>query len=69
MAQDIILDREKCIGCGLCEADFPSIFKIDHTDNQAYVLPGVDLNSKELARAAENCPVNAIEVKNGQKAV
>jgi ferredoxin len=57
----IEIDKEKCIGCGSCNAICPENFELDE-DGKAEVLnPEVEeLSCNQLA--AENCPVGAITV-------
>ncbi|MBI2630124.1 ferredoxin [Candidatus Pacearchaeota archaeon] len=54
----IKVDKEKCIGCGACEAICPEIFKME--DGKAKVI---GKESKCTKEAADSCPVQAIEVK------
>jgi ferredoxin len=59
----VIVDQEKCIGCGLCEADCPAVFVMT-ADNLATVIADpVPIDQEELCEAtAKNCPVEAIMV-------
>lgn len=53
------IERETCIGCGVCASMYPELFQMDD-ENKAVVqdIPGVD---DVLAQDAMNaCPVNAI---------
>ena len=53
------VDKEKCIGCGACEASCPAVFEIK--DGKAKVkVKSTDLECAK--EAAENCPVDAIKV-------
>jgi ferredoxin len=67
----IILERQKCIGCGSCEAVCPKYFKLVE-DGKATLLgsksqgENFELEVKETGctqQAAENCPVQCIKVK------
>jgi len=58
-----IVDKETCIGCGLCEATCPEVFVME--ENVAVVKadpvpPGAEASCRE---AAESCPVQAITVE------
>lgn len=53
------IDKEKCIGCGACEAVCPEAFKM--ADGKAkFIGKGKEKCIKE---ASDSCPVQAIEVK------
>ena len=58
----VTVDEETCIGCGLCTETCPEIFEMK--DDKACVkgdeVPG-DL-ADACREAAEECPVEAIEV-------
>jgi ferredoxin len=51
------VDKEKCIGCGSCEAICPQGFGLK--DGKAYVKKQ---DAKCVKQAEENCPVDAIKV-------
>jgi ferredoxin len=53
---------EDCTGCGLCETTCPDVFKLD---DQASVKSGADFDANEelIRQAAEECPVEAIEIE------
>ena len=58
-----IVDEETCIGCGLCAETCPEVFEMN--DDKAHVkvdeVPaGIVESCKE---AAENCPVEAIQIE------
>lgn len=59
----ILINKEKCIGCGSCEAVASSLFTIK--DGKAIAkkkdVSGADL--KKAKEAEEICPVKAISVK------
>lgn len=60
----VIVDRELCIGAGLCVLTAPDLF--DQSDDDGRVLPRVaasELTSAERARAAADlCPSGALTV-------
>jgi len=58
-----IVDRDLCIGCGLCEDICPEIFQM-RDDGYAYVIaedPGPDMYGC-VEDAEASCPVDAISV-------
>ena len=56
----IIIDTDKCIGCGACEAICPDVFKME--DDKAVVVKQ-DIDDPSAKEASESCPVDAIEIK------
>ena len=56
--------NDECTGCGLCETACEEVFELDDV---ASVKAGADLNAHEelILQAAEECPVEAIEVEQG----
>jgi len=57
----IIIDKEKCIGCGACSSICPSSFKM--VDGKAVAKkPEVKKVTCEK-EAADSCPVQAITLK------
>ena len=51
------IDKEKCIGCGACEAICPAGFEV--IKEKARVKDG---NAACIEEAASSCPVDAITV-------
>jgi ferredoxin len=59
----VIVDRDTCIGCGMCQQVCAEIFLLDEEGLARAIVevPGPDLY--DCAReAAEICPVEAIEL-------
>lgn len=54
----IKIDKEKCIGCGSCEAVCPEGFEMK--DGKAVVK---NPKAKCIKEAAESCPVQAVILK------
>jgi len=56
------VNKEKCIGCGLCVSLCPDVFEIGE-DGKSQIIKGADLgkNEKCIKEAKEGCPVQAIE--------
>lgn len=62
MAIERVWVNEDCTGCGLCETTCPDVFQLN---DQASVKEDADLNGNEelIKQAAEECPVEAIQVE------
>lgn len=67
----IQIEREKCIGCGSCQAICPKFFKLEE-DGKSHIegAPKQDVEELEVEKAecavqaAEACPVQCIHVNN-----
>jgi len=57
------VDREMCIGCGLCEEMCPEVFALDD-EGKAYVLPDADFSVCDLEEVANSCAAEAITVED-----
>ena len=58
----VSVDKEKCIGCGSCEAICSEVFEIDE-DMKAHVKKGKENSTAECVKeAADICAVDAIKV-------
>jgi ferredoxin len=59
----VMVDEETCIGCGLCSETCPEVFEM--ADDKAIVkVDKVPENAIKTCReAAENCPVEAIQIE------
>ena len=59
MAKKIYIDKDKCIGCGTCEALCPDVFVMK--DGKAVVKAAKNMPC--VKEAEDACPVDAISVK------
>lgn len=57
----VTVDKETCVGCGLCEQNCPDVFKVAD-DGIAYVLNDT-CSSCDLKEVASQCPVEAIKIE------
>ena len=58
------VDKSKCIGCGLCEATCPQVFKIGGDGlSEAYTNPVPSESEDTAQEAADGCPVEAITIE------
>jgi len=58
----IVIDQEKCIGCGTCSALFPKNFKLDKK-GKAQVVKQSSISEKDIKAVISSCPVSAISYK------
>jgi ferredoxin len=57
----VSVDKDKCVGCGLCEQSCPEVFEVKD-DGVAHVKAN-SCNSCDLKEIASQCPVEAIKVE------
>ncbi|MBR3569689.1 MAG: ferredoxin [Oscillibacter sp.] len=63
----VTVDAGKCIGCGMCAYVAPEVFRIAGAVSTVHSQP--DKRTRYRVRDARNgCPVNAIAVRDGEKA-
>ena len=55
------IDRDGCIGCGLCVDICPEVFTIAD-DGLSSVIPGAEGSDEKIVEAADNCPVDVIHI-------
>lgn len=57
------VDKDLCIGCGLCESICPKVFRMED-DGKAEAVEGeIDASLADEAREArDQCPVEAIDI-------
>ncbi len=57
------IDKEGCIGCGLCVATCPELFAMGDDQRAEVMLAPVPPHLEDCARkAADTCPVSVISV-------
>ena len=57
------IDREGCIGCGLCSEICPDVFRMaDDSKAEVYSEPTPETEDM-VKEAAESCPVQVIEAE------
>ncbi len=56
---DIRIDRENCVGDGLCREEAPGTFDVDGEGKSVVMNPDGD-PAEDILRAAQSCPLNVI---------
>ena len=58
------VDRDTCIGCGVCPSVCPEVFEMDDEGLSHVIVDTVPEDVEDDAKdAEESCPVNAITVE------
>ncbi len=57
-----VLNRELCVGCGLCEENMPEIFKIGEFTAELRTDSVPEALTEKLQNTAEDCPTGAISI-------
>jgi ferredoxin len=55
-----IVNKETCIGCGLCDSICPSVFSMTGDVAEVIATPVPTPDEPACSEAAESCPVTAI---------
>jgi ferredoxin len=57
------VDKETCIGCGLCESICPAVFKLGSDGKSDVIVDEISKNLQaDCQQAADSCPVSAITI-------
>ena len=56
------INEELCVGCGMCASLCPEVFEIENGKSKIKEEVILEKHQNCLKKAAENCPVEAIEV-------
>jgi ferredoxin len=59
MAREVFVDKDVCIGCGLCVSLVPEVFRLDD-DGVSEVYNQVGAAEEGIQEAIDSCPVNCI---------
>jgi len=62
MNKKIIIDKEKCIGCGTCMALAPEIFEMDKSGKSS-VKKSPEIKEEMLKLAIDSCPTQVIKIE------
>ena len=63
MPVNVIIDLDLCTGCGLCVDTCPAVFEMDDAVAKVLVESVPDDALDTCREAADNCPVEAINIK------
>lgn len=58
----LVVDKNKCIGCGTCAALTPKVFKLGD-EGKASVIDQEGDSEETIQNAIDSCPVQAISWK------
>lgn len=57
------VDKETCIGCGLCPSMCPEVFEMQDDGLAGVIVDKVPQDAEDSTKEAEaSCPVNAISI-------
>jgi len=61
----IKINKERCIGCGLCVSLCPDVFELTKNGKSKIKKnANIEKNKEDIKKAKKNCPVEAIEISN-----
>ena len=64
---EVSVDKDLCIGCGVCEGITPELFSLENAPTAEVLLSPVPEEIQEAARqAAADCPEAAIQVEESE---
>ena len=59
----VTVNKDKCQGCGVCEADAPEVFAVGDDGFAAVLLDEIPANLEDAVKQAiDDCPDSAIEI-------
>ncbi|WP_280268144.1 ferredoxin [Nocardia wallacei] len=62
---ELVVDRERCIGAGMCVMTAPGIFDQDDEDGRVILLGTAPDRESEVREAVQVCPSGAITFDSG----
>ncbi len=60
MAKTVVVDQEKCSGCGTCAAIAEDCFALDDDIEKATVISQTACSEDQIQEAIDTCPEEAI---------
>jgi ferredoxin len=61
------VDKNKCLGCGMCISLCPAVFELKNGKSQVKSKADLEKYKDCIKEAAENCPVAAITIEISKK--
>ena len=61
------VDKNKCLGCGMCISLCPAVFELKNGKSQIKEKANLEKSKKCIKEAAENCPAGAIKIGISKK--
>jgi len=55
------VNKDKCIGCGVCVSLYPHLFKIE--GGKSMFIGSEDVKKEEAEKIIASCPMGAIEIE------
>lgn len=66
--EKVLIDKNMCIGCGFCAANYSDVFKMDDDDlavTTNNIIDKMDDKAKEeILDIKDGCPVGAIKIEH-----
>lgn len=59
----VTVDPKRCIGCGMCAAAAPGVFRVEGPVSVVVGQPSSKAEESRVFDAANGCPVNAISAE------
>ncbi len=59
---NVEINKEKCIGCGLCSNLCPEVFKMDESKATVKDEANLEENQNCIEEAVNSCPTSAINI-------
>lgn len=59
----VTVDPARCIGCGMCAAAVPGVFRVEGRVSAVIAQPSSKAEEGRVFDAANGCPVNAISAE------
>jgi ferredoxin len=61
MSKQLKIDKDECIGCGLCELSLPEVFVLE--EDIASIKKNPESITDKIQEVIDDCPVSAIKLE------